>query len=282
MTASRTILITGATGKQGGAVLRELVGRGFALRALTRKPDSDAARELAALGATVVAGDLDDVASLERALSGVWGVFAVQDTWEAGVVLEEAQGKRMAEVARRAGVGHFVYSSVASADRKTGIPHFENKARVEDAVRAAGFPSWVILRPVFFMENLPTSWFLQGDSIVTALDPATTLQMIAVEDIGRFGARVFVDAARFNGRAIDLAGDSATMPETAAVFSAALGRTISFVQIPVAEIRKNSEDYALMLEWFDAVGYDADIPALRGEFGFAPLALRAWAARLTA
>jgi uncharacterized protein YbjT (DUF2867 family) len=116
---------------------------------------------------------------------------------------------------------------------------------------------------------------------VTSLDPATTLQMIAVEDIGRFGARVFVDAARFNGRAIELAGDGATMPEAAAVFSVALGRTISFVQIPVAEIRKNSEDYALMLEWFDAVGFNADIPALKAEFGFTPLTLREWAARLT-
>jgi uncharacterized protein YbjT (DUF2867 family) len=151
MTAPRTILITGATGKQGGAVLRELVGQGFSLHAMTRKPDSDAAREIAALGATVVGGDLDDVASLARALAGVWGVFAVQNTWEAGVVLEEEQGKRMAEVARKAGVTHFVYSSVDSANRNTGIPHFDNKGRVEDEVRAAGVPSWVILRPVMLM-----------------------------------------------------------------------------------------------------------------------------------
>ena len=94
---------------------------------MTRKPDSDAARALAALGAEVVAGDLDDAASLERALAGAWGVFAVQNTWEAGVEREEEQGKRLAEVARDKGVQHFVYTSVGSAHRKTGIPHFDNK-----------------------------------------------------------------------------------------------------------------------------------------------------------
>jgi uncharacterized protein YbjT (DUF2867 family) len=282
MATNRTILITGATGKQGGAVLRQLAGKDFHLRAMTRKPDSEAAKALEALGAEVVPGDLDDAASLERALAGAWGVFGVQNTWEAGVEREEEQGKRLVEVARKAGVQHYVYTSVGSAHRSTGIPHFDNKWRVEETLRAAGFPSHVILRPVFFMENLPTPWFLHGDSLVSALDPATKLQMIAVEDIGRFGARVFVDAEHFRGREIDLAGDAATMPEAAAALGAALGRTISYVQIPMAEVRKNSEDFALMLEWFERVGYEADIPALAREFGFTPQTLTDWASRLTA
>src|SRR3954453_17396847 len=101
MANEKTILITGATGKQGGATLRHLAKRGgFKLRALTRKPDSDAAKAIAALGAGGVAGDLDDATSLERALAGVWGVFAVQNTWEAGVEKEEEQGKRLAKLAR--------------------------------------------------------------------------------------------------------------------------------------------------------------------------------------
>src|SRR5437588_5125084 len=102
--ADRLVLITGATGHQGGATLRHLAKRGgFKLRALTRKPEGDAAKAVAALGAEVVAGDLDDAASLARALAGVWGVYAVQNTWEAGVEKEEVQGKSIAKVAREAG-----------------------------------------------------------------------------------------------------------------------------------------------------------------------------------
>ena len=111
MANEKTILITGATGKQGGATLRHLAKRGgFKLRAMTRKPDGDAAKALSALGAEVVAGDLNDAASLERAVAGAWGVFAVQNTWEAGVEGEEEQGKRFAKIARDKGVQHFVYT----------------------------------------------------------------------------------------------------------------------------------------------------------------------------
>jgi nucleoside-diphosphate-sugar epimerase len=137
-TGRNLIVVTGATGKQGGATVRELLAKGHKVRAMTRKPDSPAAREIAKLGAEIVAGDLDDAASLERSLSGAWGVFAVQNTQEAGVEREEEQGKRIAEIARRHGVQHYVYSSVASAHRNTGIPHFDNKWRVGEKVRALG------------------------------------------------------------------------------------------------------------------------------------------------
>jgi uncharacterized protein YbjT (DUF2867 family) len=154
MTSDRTILITGVTGHQGGAVARALQGSGFSLRGLTRKPDSERAAALARHGVDVVKGDLDDGATLRRALAGVWGVFGVQNTWEAGVEREEAQGKRLATLAREAGVAHYVYTSVGSAHTRTGIPHFDNKWRIEETVRGLRFPSHVILRPVFFMENL--------------------------------------------------------------------------------------------------------------------------------
>ncbi len=279
MAEQRTILITGATGKQGGAVARALAGQGFRLRAMTRHPESEAARAVASeSGAELVAGDLDDLESLRPALEGAWGVYAVQNTWEAGVAREEEQGKRLARAAREAGVHHYVYASVGSADRHTGIPHFENKFRVEETVRGLAFPSHVILRPVFFMENLTSPWFLNGDTLYSALAPGTVLQMIAVADIGRYGARAFVDAARLAGREIDIAGDAVTLPHAAEVFSRAFGRVITCVQIPIAEVRKNSEDFALMLEWFDRVGYDADIPALEREFGFRSITLPEWAA----
>jgi uncharacterized protein YbjT (DUF2867 family) len=280
MGTERTVLITGATGKQGGAVARALKGKGFKQRAMTRKPESDAAKRLAAVGVEIVQGDLNDAGSLKKALSGVWGVFAVQNTWEAGVEGEEEQGKRLATLAREAGVQHFVYTSVGSADRKTGIPHFENKFRVEDTVRGLKFPSHVILRPVFFMENLPTPWFVNGDNLYAALPPAMKLQMIAVDDIGKHGARAFTEAEKLNRQEIDIAGDEATMPEAAAALSKGLRRTINFVQIPIEDVRKNSEDFALMLEWFVRVGYDVDIPALARESGIRAATLSEWAARL--
>jgi uncharacterized protein YbjT (DUF2867 family) len=278
--ADRTILITGATGRQGGAVARALKGKGFKLRAMTRKPDSDAAKALASDGVEIVSGDLDDADSIRKALGGAWGVFGVQNTWEAGVAGEEEQGKRLATLARDAGVSHFVYTSVGSADRRTGIPHFENKFRVEDTVRRLKFPSHVIIRPVFFMENLPSPWFLNGGNLYAAMKPETKLQMIAVDDIGKHGARAFTDAERLNGSEIDIAGDEATMPQAAEALSQGLGRPITFVQIPMSEVRKNSEDFALMLEWFERVGYDVDIPALARESGIPPTSLREWASRL--
>src|SRR6201991_4179239 len=186
MAGDRTILITGVTGNQGGAVAQALQGAGFKLRGLTRKPDSEPAAALALHGVDIVKGDLDDEATLRRALAGAWGVFGVQNAGEAGVEREEAQGKRLATLAREAGVEHYVYTSVESADKQTGVPHFDNKWRIEETVRGLRFPSHVILRPVFFMENLWAPFSLQGSTLAWALRPDIALQMIAVEDIGWF------------------------------------------------------------------------------------------------
>lgn len=272
-----TVLVTGATGKQGGAVARELLARGFDVRAMTRHPDGEPAKKLVSLGARVVGGDFDDPGSLEDALQRVWAAFSVQNTWEAGVEREEAQGRRFAELARKAGVQHFVYSSVGSAHRRTGIPHFENKWRVEETIRALGFPSHVIFRPVFFMENLPSPWFLNDDRLVTAMKPDTRLQMIAVEDIGRCVVQAFDRPEEWSRAEVDIAGDTATMPEAAAVLSNVLGRRIEFTRIPIEEVRKNSADFASMLEWFDRTGYDVDLAGMEKRFGFRPLRLEEWA-----
>lgn len=280
MTTNRTILITGVTGKQGGAVARALEGSGFLLRGLTRRPDSENATALAKDGIEIVAGDLDDEASIRRALKGVWGVFSVQNSWEGGVEKEEEQGKRLATVARDAGVQHFVYTSVGSAHRKTGIPHFDNKWRIEETVRGLAFPSHVVLRPVFFMENLLAPNMLSGETLTAAVSQSTRLQMIAVDDIGRYGARAFTDAVTLNRREIDLAGDEVTLPDAAATLAKALGRPITFVSAPIAELRQYSEDLALMMEWFDRVGYNADIAGLEREFGFRPATLAEWAHRM--
>jgi uncharacterized protein YbjT (DUF2867 family) len=275
------ILVTGATGQQGGATARELLAAGHKVRAMTRNPSSIAARALAALGAEVVKGDLNDEASLELALEGAWGVFAVQNTWEAGVEQEEVQGKRIAAAARRAGVQHYVYASVGSAHRATGVPHFDNKARVEETVRSLGFPTFVILRPAFFMDNFLSPGFKPGidaGHLAVSMAPSVPLQMIAVADIGKYGRVAFERHAELDGEGIDIAGDSLTMPEVAAVISRAAGRTVAHFHVPIEEVRTFSEDLALMFEWFDRVGYDADTGANAARFGIAPTGFAEWAA----
>jgi uncharacterized protein YbjT (DUF2867 family) len=279
MTSDRTILITGVTGHQGGAVAQALQGSGFRLRGMTRKPESEPAAALASHGVEVVKGDLDDEATLRRVLAGAWGVFGVQNTLEAGVEGEEAQGKRLATLAREAGVEHYVYTSVGSAHKRTGIPHFDNKSRIEDTVRDLDFPSHVILRPVFFMENLLAPYSLQGSTLAWALGPGTKLQMIAVDDIGGFGARAFTDAVALNRREIDLAGDVRTMPEAAEILTEALGRPVAFAQTPIEQVRQYSKEMALMLQWFERVGYSADVAGLEREFGRALTKLPDWARR---
>lgn len=276
---SKMIAISGATGQQGGATARELAGKGFTVRALTRKPDSDAAKALRAQGAEIAHVELDDETSVRKALQGAWGAYAVQNTWTAGVDGEEAQGKRFATIAKEVGVEHYVYASVASADRGTGIPHFDNKFRVENTVRALAFPSYSIIRPVFFFSNLPSPWFLNGDKLVSALRPTTRLQMIDVADIGKYGALAFTDP-RFKNLELDIAGDEITLPQAAAAIGKALGRPIEYLQIPISEVRKNSDDFAKMLEWFEAVGYDVDIDANARAYGVKPTRVDEWAASL--
>ncbi|MGH7522949.1 MAG: NmrA/HSCARG family protein [Gemmatimonadales bacterium] len=273
----KLILITGATGHQGGATLRHLAKRGgFKLRALTRRPESEAAKALAAAGAEIVAGDLDDGASLARALGGAWGVYSVQNTWEAGVEKEEVQGKRLAQLARDKGVQRFVYASVSSADKGTGIPHFENKFRIEQTVKALSFPSYAIIRPVFFMENLLSPWSLAGDKLAMGLAPDTKLQMIAVDDIGKFGAKAFADADTMRNVEVDIAGDAVTMTEAASALSQFVGNALTYQRIPIDEVRKQSEDVALMTEWFERVGYSVDIARNEQRYGIHALTLTEW------
>lgn len=277
----RIVVVTGATGKQGGAVLRHLASAGgFRLRAMTRNPLSDGAKALSDLGVEIVKGDFDDVTALTNALAGAWGVFSVQNTWEAGVKKEEEQGKRVASVARERGVQHFVYTSVGSAHESTGIPHFENKSRIEETVRSAGFPSYTILRPVFFMENLVSPWFFAGDKLLSTLRPTTKLQMIASDDVGRFAAAAFADHRKWNGAEVDIAGDAATMPEAAEALSEGLGRTITYESLPTDAVKKHGDDFVTMLEWFDRKGYSADVAKLEARWGVRPTPLREWTATL--
>ncbi len=260
-----TVLVTGATGKQGGAVAHYLLKYGWKVRALTRSPEKVEAMILQSGGARIIKGDLDDPASLRTALSGVYGVFSVQNSWEHGVEKEVKQGMTIADESKRANVAHFIYSSVGSAHRNTGIPHFESKWKIEKYVRSTGLRT-TILRPAFFMENLLASDTLS--SIVNGilslgLDPEKPLQMIAVDDIGAFAALAFEDPDEYIGKDIDIAGDELTGLRMAEILGRVMERGIIYKQTPIEQIRAFSDDYAKMVEWFNAKGYIAGIPELR-------------------
>lgn len=268
MTTTRTVLVTGATGQQGGAVAQALLARGHRVKALTRKPDSDAARQLASAGADVVAGDLGDASSIMKAASGVDAMFLMGNSYEAGTEEETRQGIIAADAAKAAGVGHLIYSSVADADRKTGIPHFESKYLVEEHVAGLGIP-YTVSAPVAFMENIVAPWSvgaLRQGTHAFAMPPERILQLIALADIGAFVAALVERRDDVFGKRFDIAGDELSGEEQAQILSQAIGRPIAYQEIPIAAARQQSEDAALMFEWFDRVGYDADIAALRRDF----------------
>lgn len=262
------ILVTGATGKQGGAAARRLLARGFRVRAFTRDPNQPAAQSLARLGALPVQGDLDDRTSIDRALQGCYGVFSVQDANEAGVEREVRQGIRLADAAKSSRIRHFVYSSVGSADAHTGIPHFDSKGQIEEHIRSIDIP-YSILRPVFFMQNWETylrDEILDG-RLPSPLDPGKPLQQVNVDDIGAFAAMAFADPGRWLGRELDLAGDELTMPQTAETFRRVLEQPVDFVRVDWESFEKAvGREMAMMYHWFNDVGYEVDIEALRQEY----------------
>jgi uncharacterized protein YbjT (DUF2867 family) len=265
MAGKLKVLVTGATGKQGGHLVNELLSRGHSVRALTRKPESPAAVALSDRGVTIVPGDFDDQGSLERAARGVDTVFAMSTPYEKGEKTETREGINIVRAASSASVTHLVYSSVAGADRATGIPHFDSKFEVEKEVRRSGIP-FTIVAPVFFMENFLADWMKAGiaqGSIAMALPATRRLQQIAVADIAEFTALVIERRGSFFGKRIDIASDELTGATTAAIISAVSGRHIEYTALPIDAVRQQNEDLARMFEWFDRVGYDADVVGLR-------------------
>src|SRR5215475_7570208 len=138
------VLIAGATGRQGGAAIRHMVPKGWKLRALVRDPNVVTARNLAEQGIEIVVGDLEVRSSLDAAVRGAYGVYSLQDFWSVGAKREVQQGKNLADAAKKAGVGHFVYSSVGGAERNSRIRHFESKWEIENHIRRLGLPATMI------------------------------------------------------------------------------------------------------------------------------------------
>ncbi|MFC9970332.1 NmrA/HSCARG family protein [Spirillospora sp. NPDC127200] len=289
------MLVTGATGKQGGAVLRALLARGIPVRALVRDPDSERAAALGGLGAALVRGDLEDASTLAAALDGARAVFSVQAPDMADLMgdSEVRQGRGLVEAARTAGVEQFVHTSVSGAgtidvenfdEQRWGAHmghYWRSKAAVEDIVRAAGFPRWTILRPATFMENFvrPSFYFadLTSDRLLVGVDPAARLPFVAVDDIGTAAATAFAQPERFHGTELELAGDILSFRDIAQILSKVLATDI---ELPASPEQARAE--GLMTELFQAQQYMSAHPAparpeAAADLGIPTTTFRQWA-----
>jgi uncharacterized protein YbjT (DUF2867 family) len=260
-----TVVVTGATGKQGGAVAHGLLARGHKVRAVTREPNSKQAKLLADAGASLVAASLEDTVSITSALEGATSLFAMTMPF-GGTDAEIRQGVAAADAAEAAGV-HLVFTSVGSANRQTGVPHFDSKYEVEKHIAKISVRA-TILAPVAFMENI---YFVKEQLAkgiyASAPSPGRAHAQIAVHDIGEVAVRVLEEPARFTGKRFDLAGDELSGNEAMTTLSRVIGRSLSYYQVPLDVVRQRmGEDAVKMYEWFERVGFTVDQAALRLEF----------------
>ncbi len=265
----KIVLVTGATGRQGGAVIRHMLSGGWKLRALTRKPASRAAQDLASQGVELVQGDLEDPPSIEGAVRGAYGIYSVQDFWAVGAKREIQQGRNVADAAKRADIRHFVYSSVGGAERNSGIEHWESKWEIEQHIRKLGLPA-TVLRPVAFMENYYVDQVEIGILKGKLTDPIRAdkpYQTIAIDDIGAFVALAFERPSDFVGAELEIAGSELTNREAAQVFSRVLGKEVTFRKLPLPVVRLVlGKEFHQMFRWLNEAGFKADIPELRRRY----------------
>jgi uncharacterized protein YbjT (DUF2867 family) len=260
MADRKTVLVTGATGAQGGSVARHLLeGNGFTIRCLTRNPNSDKAQALAAIGADVIQGDLDDRSSLDTALAGCEGVFGVTNFWE-HFDREAQHGKHLIDAVADSNVSHLVLSTLPDAydlsGQKLEVPHFDIKARLERYARGKDIGA-TFVHVAFYYENFLSFFppqkqedgsyafgFPQGD---------TRLAAVAVEDVGGVVTPIFKDPAKFRGRVVGIVGDDRPPAEYAKLMSDALGKQIVYNYIPRETFATfefpGAEDLANMFEF---------------------------------
>jgi uncharacterized protein YbjT (DUF2867 family) len=260
----KIILVFGATGQQGGSVVKALLKTDFAIRAVTRDINQPKSKALAAQGVELIKADYGDIESLKQALKGVYGVYSVH-SMVGGLEAEIEQGKLLASLAKEAGIKHFVYSSVGGAERKTGIGHFDSKYQVEEHIRQIDLPH-TIIRPVFFMENFTSYPPFMMFSILRGCLNNRALQMIAVEDIGRWVALAFLNPDKYLGKSIEIAGDELTFKEIQSAWKNSKGKSQFCIRLPMFVISMMGEG-GVMFRWFGAHGYKADISACREQVG---------------
>lgn len=265
MMATRQVLIFGATGNVGGAAARQMLTRGWQVRAVTRDPSSEKALALARLGAEVIQGDMEQRDSLAAAFDGMRNVFSVQNWVTSGIDGEVRQGKLVAEAAHAAGVDHLVYLSAGTGAAGTGIPHFDNKLVVEAAMRELGLPITVI-RPAPFMELLAQKAFYPALGAWGAepkvLGWDTPIPWVAVTDIGIAIANIFENPSTWLGRDVELFGDVKTLRQCQAVFVEVDGKKPFRVPLPLWLFRKMAGDefiqmWQWMVEWIGENGAQA-------------------------
>jgi uncharacterized protein YbjT (DUF2867 family) len=213
-----------------------------------------------------VRGSLEDTAALTKALEGATSLFVMTTPFEGGPQGETRQGIAAADAARAAGV-HLVFTSAGSANRQTGIPHFDSKYEVEKHIARIGVRA-TVLAPVYFMENLYFGKEQLAKGIYASpLPPTRQLAQVAVADIGAVAVRLLEDSGRFAGKRFDLGGDELTGNDVLAILSRVTGRPFSYFEVPLDVIRQRmGEDGCRMYEWFDRVGFTFDRAALRREF----------------
>ncbi|GAA5990187.1 hypothetical protein JCM10908_005864 [Rhodotorula pacifica] len=268
--SSGPILLVGATGQQGSAVLRSLqaLPQVPAIRALSRSVDSPKALELKQQGVEVVKGSLEDVESLKRALKGVSAAFLVTVLPAKGGIEEDQQGYNFIEAAKAVNLPYLVFSSVSDASPTCGVPHFETKARVEAALEESGLKH-AVLAPVAFYDNFPrTSSFasFMALGLFEAGLHGKKVQMVATDDIGDAAAQMLTRPEAYAGRHIQLAGDDLTMSEARDTYSRVENRTVRKAWLPSLFLYSLSYDLRAMLKFFYEKGYTADIAQVKKEF----------------
>jgi len=257
---AETVLVGGATGRQGSAVVTELLARGYKVRALTRKPDSAKAQALVKQGVTVLKGDYGDRGSLDVAMAGVRKVF-----FYSGFSRNEyAEGINVIEAARAAEVTHLVYSSGAAAEPGHGLP--SAKMDLELAIIDSGVP-YTVLRPVAFMENYAGQQRrIAQRGVVDSRPPDRMVYLIALRDIGLFVGEAFDHPDKWLNIAKNIAGDSMTMQQLVDTFGQVMGRPIGYHQLPLQEFLASlPRPLRPLFRWYDEVGYSADVGAFRDE-----------------
>ncbi len=254
----RPIVVTGATGKQGGSVTRRLLARGHRVRALTRSPYKPAAQALEQQGAEVVRADLEDRSTLDAALLGASALFSVQDFLEAGVEAELRQGTNLARAASASGIDHIVYSGASTIDRNTGVPHLDSKWQVETQVRASG-KAFTVFRPAAFMDN----WEWDREAILKSgvvrypIRPDTYYRQVAVADIAAMVVTAFEFPQTWSGQIMPLAGDVSTMSQITATLSSVVGKSLHYEQMSWEQcIEEQGQELMAMYRYFDTFGMD--------------------------
>jgi len=262
--AKPTILVIGASGQQGGAVAKQLLDQNKTFRALTRSVQK--LRTLKERGIDVVEGNFHDRSTIKTALSGIKQVFLVTTPFEEGMDEEVNQGIAFVEMALEMEVEQLVFTSVASADKNTGIPHFESKWKIEQYIQKVGIPA-TILRPVFFMENFGSSWILpalQQCKLALPVRADKVMQMVSLDVIAAFALNALNKPLEYIGEVIELASDELSFPEAMQKLSHVSKKTITYEEMPDEKSEAIfGTDFAKMFRWFNEVGFSVNINNLK-------------------